>query len=282
MLTSEHPTRLVIKLGGGVGLDHAAACEDIAALVRDGWRVVVVHGGSSRATRLGVELGHPPRFLISPSGHTSRYTDRRTRDIFVMATAALNAELVCALQEQGVNALGLSGLGGRLLGARRKTAIRAVDRRTGRIHVVHDDYSGTINWINRQLLEMLLAADMVPVVAPVAISERDEPLNVDGDRAAAAIATTIGASQLVILSNVAGLMRAYPDETTLVSLVIHDRLDDALSWAQGRMKGKVVGVGEALQGGVERVMLADGRVPTPVSLALAGRGTAFVMESASL
>jgi acetylglutamate/LysW-gamma-L-alpha-aminoadipate kinase len=277
---NEHSDILVIKLGGTAGVDHTAACEDIAALVNDGWRVVVVHGGSERANRLGIELGHPPRFLTSPSGHTSRYTDPRTREIYVMATSALNADLVCALQARGVNALGLSGLDGRLLAGRRKAAIRAVDENTGRTRVVRDDYSGSIEVVNGPLLEALLDAGVVPVIAPVAISRENEPLNVDGDRAAAAIASVIGASQLIILSNVAGLMRAYPDEASLVSLVTRDRIEDALVWAQGRMKRKVIGIDEALTGGVGQVRLADGRVPRPVSLALAGQGTLFTGNGA--
>lgn len=275
MTLNENTDTLVVKVGGTAGVDFAAACEDIAALVREGWRVVVVHGGSARANQLGVELGHPPRFITSPSGHTSRYTDPRTRDIYVMATAALNADVVCTLQAHGVNALGLSGLDGRLLAGRRKTAIRAVDEETGRTRVIRDDYSGSIEAVNGQLLQALLDAGVVPVVAPVAISEEDEPLNVDGDRAAAAIAASIGASELIILSNVAGLMRAYPDERSLVSLVTRDRMEEALNWAQGRMKRKVVGIDEALNGGVEQVRLADGRIQRPVSLALSGRGTLF-------
>lgn len=272
---------LVIKVGGGAGLDYAATCNDVATLAADGWQVVLVHGGSERANRLGVELGHSPRFLTSPSGHSSRYTDPRTRDIYVMATAALNAELVCMLQAGGTNALGLAGMDGRLLGGRRKAAVRAVDETTGRVRVVRDDYSGKIEAVNAPLLETLLVAGVVPVVAPVAISEEHEPLNVDGDRAAAAIAAALGASQLIILSNVAGLMRAYPDETTLVSLVTGDQLDDALGWAQGRMKRKVIGIGEALHGGIERVRLGDGRVQQPVSMALAGEGTLFMGGASS-
>ena len=270
---------LVIKLGGSAGLDYAATCDDIAAQYHAGWRVILVHGGSERTNRLGDALGHPARFLTSPSGHTSRYTDLRTRDIFVMATAALNADLVCALQARGLNALGLSGLDGRLLDGQRKDIIRAQDPETGRIRIVRDDYSGRITSVNVTLLEMLLAAGMLPVVAPVAISQDNQPLNVDGDRAAAAIASSLGASQLVILSNVVGLMRAYPDVSTLVSQVTHNDLDDALSWAQGRMKRKVISAGEALRGGVSRVMLADGRLTHPVSLALAGQGTLFTRET---
>lgn len=271
---------LVIKLSGSAGVDYDAACEDVAALVHEGGRVVLVHGGSQRANELGEQLGHPPRFLTSPSGHSSRYTDPRTRDIFVMATSAINAELVSGLQAQGTNALGLSGLDGRLLSGQRKDAIRAIDEETGRVRVIRDDYSGSIDGVNVTLLETLLDAGTVPVVAPVAISPTHEPLNVDGDRAAAAIATAISATELIILSNVPGLMQSYPDESTLVPVVTRERLDEALVWAEGRMKRKVIGVGEALTGGVRQVRLADGRLARPVSAALAGHGTLFTGNGA--
>ena len=278
MNTQQHT--LVIKLSGSAGIDYDVACEDVAALVHEGARVVLVHGGSQRANELGEQLGFLPRFLTSPSGHTSRYTDLRTRDIYVMATSALNANLVCWLQARGANALGLSGLDGRLLSGQRKDAIRAIDEETGRVRVIRDDYSGTIDGVNASLLETLLDAGTVPVVAPVAISSAHEPLNVDGDRAAAAIATAIGATELIILSNVAGLMRTYPDESTLVPVVTREHLGEALAWAQGRMKRKVIGVEEALSGGVRQVRLADGRVSNPVSAALAGHGTLFTRSGA--
>jgi [amino group carrier protein]-L-2-aminoadipate 6-kinase len=111
------------------------------------------------------------------------------------------------------------------------------------------------------------------VVAPLAASFEGVALNVDGDRAAAAIAVALGAEALLLLSNVPGLLRAYPDEASLVARVAAAEVETALSWAEGRMKKKVQGAASAVAGGVGRVVLADGRVADPVRRALAGHGT---------
>jgi [amino group carrier protein]-L-2-aminoadipate 6-kinase len=98
-------------------------------------------------------------------------------------------------------------------------------------------------------------------------------VNVDGDRAAAAIAVALGAEALVLLSNVPGLLRAYPDESSLVPQVAAADAERAMAWAAGRMKKKVQGAAAAVAGGVGRVVLGDGRVAEPVRRALAGHGT---------
>lgn len=262
---------LVIKIGGATGLDHDALCEDIRALYDSGERMVIVHGGSAETDALAERLDHPARFITTPSGHVSRYTDRQTLEIFAMATARLNRTLVERLQRLGVNAIGLSGIDGRLLRAQRKEAVRSVEN--GRVRIVRDDWTGSVTQVNASLLRTLLDAGYVPVIAPLAISERGEMLNVDGDRAAAALAGALGAEKLLLLSNVAGLMRAFPDEATLVPQLARSDLEQAAAWAQGRMKKKLMGAEEALQAGVKITIIGDGRRAQPIRDALNGAGT---------
>jgi acetylglutamate/LysW-gamma-L-alpha-aminoadipate kinase len=264
---------IIVKAGGNGNLDIEAVCRDVAELVQEGEQVVLVHGGSSETTRISEKLGHPPRFVTSPSGHTSRHTDRRTLEIFAMVVAGrINKLLVERLQQLGVNALGLCGLDGRLLEGRRKSALRI--RENGKLKVLRGEYSGVIEQVNVDLLETLLEAGYVPVVAPVAISYESEGLNVDGDRAAAAIGTALRADRVVILSNVPGLLRDVSDESSLVSHVSLKEAKDYLDrYARGRMKRKVLGAVEALRDGVEEVIIADGRVDRPLRRALAGQGT---------
>jgi acetylglutamate/LysW-gamma-L-alpha-aminoadipate kinase len=136
---------------------------------------------------LGEALGAPPKFITSPSGYTSRYTDRRTLEIFLMAVnGKLNSLLVEQLQRLGVPAFGLSGMDGGLLQATRKDAIQSMEN--GKRKVIRDDYTGKIERVNAALLNLLLDAGYLPVIAPLAISEKGEALNVDADRAAAMIA----------------------------------------------------------------------------------------------
>ncbi len=263
---------VVVKLGGTEGVDFSAICQDAADLLTKGQQLVLVHGGSAEANQLGEALGYPPRFITSPSGYTSRYTDRRTLEIFSMAVnGKVNTLLVEQLQCLGVNAFGLSGLDGRLMAAARKDTIQSVEN--GKRKIIRDDYTGKIESINAPLLNTLLEAGYTPVIAPIAVSAAGEALNVDADRAAAMVAAALNAATLVLLTNVPGLMRSFPDESTLIHNVSRQKLEEALSFAQGRMKKKVLGAQEALQGGVGKVIIGDGRCEAPISRALAGSGT---------
>lgn len=263
---------IVVKLGGTEGVDFSAICADAVALIARGSKLVLVHGGSAEANALGEALGAPPRFVTSPSGYTSRYTDRRTLEVFAMAVnGKVNTLLVEQLQMLGVNAIGLSGLDGRLLRATRKESIQSVEN--GKRKLIRDDYTGKIEQVNAELLRALLSAGYVPVIAPLALSEKGEALNVDADRAAAMIAAALEAETLILLTAVPGLMKNFPDESTLIRKLPPSQLPEALEAAQGRMKKKVLGAEEALKGGVKRVVIADGRVQSPISIAVAGEGT---------
>lgn len=262
----------VVKLGGTEGVDFSAICADAVELLQNGRRLVFVHGGSAEANALGEALGAPPKFITSPSGYTSRYTDRKTLEIFLMAVnGKVNSLLTEQLQGLGVNAFGLSGLDGRLMVATRKEAVQSVEN--GRRKIIRDDYTGKIESVNSNLLWALLEMGCLPVIAPVAVSEKGEALNVDADRAAAMVAAALKAETLILLTAVPGLMEKFPDEATLIRRLPQTKLPAALEMAQGRMKKKVLGAEEALQGGVKRVVIADGRVERPISAALAGEGT---------
>jgi acetylglutamate/LysW-gamma-L-alpha-aminoadipate kinase len=262
----------VVKLGGTKGVDFSAICHDVAALFARGQSLILVHGGSAEANALGKALGTPPRFVTSPSGFTSRYTDRTTLEIFAMAVnGKVNTLLVEQLQSLGVNALGLSGLDGRLMVAKRKSTIRVIEN--GKTKVLRNDFTGKIEQVNTGLLQTLLEAGYLPVVAPLAVSHDGEALNVDADRAAAMLAAALQADTLLLLTAVPGLLRMFPDESTLIPNISASQLESALEYAQGRMKKKVLGAQEALEGGVGRVVIADGRVEKPISAALENKGT---------
>ncbi len=263
---------IVVKIGGAQGVNLDAVCQDIAGCVKQGRQVVVVHGGSAETNEISTQLGHPPRFVTSTSGFTSRYTDRTTLEIFAMVTnGKINTLVVERLQKFGVNAFGLSGVDGRMMLAQRKDAIRVVEN--GRVMMLRDDFTGKIESVSAALLQMLLQAGLTPVVSPLAVSPAGEALNVDADRAAAMVAGALKVDELIILTNVPGLMRQFPDESTLIPHLPKAGLDQALSFAEGRMKKKVLGASEALAFGVGKIIFADGRVEQPLSNALAGHGT---------
>lgn len=262
---------IVVKVGGSAGINYDALCDDLAELAQTIPRIVLVHGGSDETNQLAEALGHPPRFVTSPSGYTSRYTDRRTLEIFEMVyCGTANKGLVERLQARKVNALGLSGLDGRLLQGKRKEAIRIVEH--GRQRILRDDWTGTVEQVNTHLLDMLLQNGYLPVVAPLAAGAQGEALNVDGDRAAAAIAVAMRAEALLLLSNVPGLLRNFPDEASLIEHIPRAEVESFLDYAQGRMKKKVLGAAEAVDQGVPRVVLGDARGDRSISRALHGQG----------
>ncbi len=263
---------IVIKLGGAAGVDAGAVLADLAALVAEGWPLVLVHGTSAAADALAGRVGLPVRQITSPSGHVSRYTDPETLEIYVAAAAGqVNKALVADLQRLGCNAAGLSGVDGRLLVARRKDAVRVVEG--GRQRIIRDDFTGQLESANGDLLRLLLNAGYTPVVAPLALGIEGERLNVDGDRAAALLAASLNADALILLSNVPGLLRDFPDEASLIRHVPATGLAAVEGFAQGRMKKKLLAAREALDRGVSRVVIADSRRPQPIRAALAGEGT---------
>jgi len=263
---------IVVKVGGGTSLDIDAVVSDIVALRQKGTDLLLVHGGAQTTNAVAEALGHPPEFVTSETGHVSRRTDRRTLEIFEMVYCGqLNKMWVEKLQRAGVNAVGLSGLDGRIFEGVRKDTLRI--RVDGRRMVLRDDWTGTVETINTGLLQLLTGAGYFPVLTPPGASTAGEAINVDGDRAAAMVAGALRAEALVILSDVPGLLREFPDEATLIAEIPRAKADQFMQFAEGRMKKKVMGAVEAIGEGVGKVIFADGRIAGPISKALAGGGT---------
>ena len=262
---------IVIKVGGGAGIDVAAVLRDVADLWKRGRPVVLVHGASDETNQLSERLGIPPRFVTSVSGHTSRFTDEATLDAFAMASGKLNLRIVEKLQKLGANAVGLTGVDGRLLEGTRKDSVKAVV--DGKKVMLRGDHTGTIERVNATLLHLLLDNRFLPVVTVPSISHEGDAVNADADRAAAAIAGALEADALLILSNVPGLLRDVQDPASLVSRVPLSELAQAATFAQGRFKKKILGAEEALAAGVGRVVFATANRDNPVTAALAGGGT---------
>ena len=263
---------IVVKVGGAEGIDYEAVVEDAARLWKEGQRLILVHGASAETNKVAEALGHPPKFLTHPGGMTSRLTDRKTLEIFEMVYAGkMNKYLVELFQRRGVNAVGMSGLDGRIFEGKRKKAIKYVEN--GKVKIHRGDYSGSVERVNKELLSLLLEHGYLPVLTPPAASFEGEAINTDGDVAAARVAEAFGARALVYLSNVPGLLRDFPDETSLIPEIPAAEVERYMAFAEGRMKKKVLGAAEAVRAGVGRVVFADARKDRPIARALAGEGT---------
>ena len=282
---------VVIKVGGARAVDPAGALADVASLAADGERVVVVHGGSTKVDETLERLGVEPEYVETPSGVVGRFTDETTMEVFEMAFGHLNTQLVAGLQSEGVDAVGLTGVDGKLLYGPRKSAVRVVE--DGKKKIRRGDHSGTIKQVNGDLLESLLNDGYTPVAAPPMAGEDSEarsasgkssgdeprdhgeivPVNTDADRSAAAIAGELDA-QLVLLTDVEGVYADPDDPSTLIESVETaadwDALEDA---AEGFMGRKIMAAEEALDGGAPEVVVADANAESPILSALDGGGT---------
>jgi acetylglutamate/LysW-gamma-L-alpha-aminoadipate kinase len=263
---------IVIKVGGSQGINYDAVCTDLAGLIRKREKAILVHGGSAETNRISQLLGKPPRMVTSVSGYESRYTDRETLEIFEMVYCGkMNKEIVEKLQRLGVNAVGLSGIDGRIWQGTRKTSITIIEN--GKKKVLRDDHTGKVDTVNLDLIRLLLDHEYTPVLTPPALSHEGEAINVDGDRAAAILAAALKVEKLIILSNVPGLLKDVNDESSLIAEVPFSEIERYAEYAKGRMKKKVLGAREAIRGGVREVIFADARLAEPISAALLSRGT---------
>jgi acetylglutamate/LysW-gamma-L-alpha-aminoadipate kinase len=243
---------------------------DIASLVASGEKVVLVHGGGPQVTALEKASGREPTYIYSKDGFKSRRTDETTMQNFVMAVGGgVNSSLVLSLRKAGVGAVGVSGSSG-IVNAKRKILVSVEN---GKEKMIRDDYSGKILRIDAAPLLALLERGFVPIVAPIAQGEEFEPLNVDGDRAAAAIASSLHAKKLVLFTDVEGYFRNFPND--LVGKATQSNIADFQKTASAGMKRKLVAVSEALLGGVPEVIICCGTREKPAASALSGGGTHF-------
>ncbi|HET6212132.1 MAG TPA: acetylglutamate kinase, partial [Micromonosporaceae bacterium] len=172
-----------------------------------------------------------------------------------------------------VVAIGLSGMDGGLLRGPRKDVLRIVEN--GRMRLLRGNHSGNVEQVNDGLLRTLMSRGLVPVIAPLALSWDDRVINVDGDRVAAAVAWSLSASDLVMLSDVSGLTEGTGGP--LVRSGHLAELDERLMpMASGRMRVKLLAAAAALSRGVGRVAIASALAPAPVTAALSGGGTQLV------
>ncbi len=259
---------IVVKVGGAAGNSVSGVLADLAD--RRDW--VLVHGGSEEVDRLGVALGRPAEYFTSPSGVVSRRSDAAHLEVVVLALAGqVQTRIVAELGRLGVRAVGLSGVDDRLLGATRREGARAVVN--GRTVRLTDDLSGAVTSVRAELLRMLLDAGISPVVGPPAVTGAGEVVNVDADRVAAQVAVALGATDLLLLTNVPGLLRSVDDPSSRIARVPKTDVATLVPLAQGRMKKKVLAARDALAGGVVRVVIGSSRGDAPVARALAGDGT---------
>jgi len=256
---------IVIKIGGSVvdGL-HPSTLADIGAIAEKE-KLVFVHGGGKEVTATATKLGKEQRFIVSPGGVRSRYTDKETSEIYTMVMSGkINKAIVGMLLRQGIKAVGIAGIDGGILKAERKKKLVIVNEK-GRKMVIDGGYTGKINAVDPALVNNLVESGYVPVISPIALSEDYDFLNVDGDRAAAYVAGGVKADRVMFITNVNGLML----NEKLVAAMTLEQAKDALPKIGFGMEKKVLACTEAIDMGVKEAIIASGQVDNPISAALA-------------
>jgi acetylglutamate kinase len=269
----------VVKLGGEVLsepdiLDSVTG--QLALLSSLSIRLVVVHGGGPQATALSRRLGVEPRMVAG-----RRITDDGALDVAKMVYAGqINVDLLAALRDHRVQAVGLSGVDAELITAHRRPPVTVVDD-SGATLKVDYGHVGDIDRVDPRILVTLMEARMVPVVASLAGGEGSEVFNVNADTVAESLAVALRAQKLIFLTGAPGVLRDRNDPSTLVTFADPDDLAGLMANGAlaGGMRPKVEACIRAATGGVERTHIIDGRAPDALLLEVftgSGCGTMIV------
>ena len=251
----EHHGKVIVVKYGGAAMDQAplaaSFAEDIALLQSAGISPVVVHGGGPQVTRVSAQLGIETTFVDGV-----RVTDADTLDVATMVLAGkLNTDVVASLVTGGVRAVGLSGVDGGMLMARKQAAPDL-------------GFVGEVVHVNAEIVRTLLAERFVPVVASIAVDDSGQAYNVNADVVAAELAIALGAGKLVFLGDVPGLIGPSGDLLSELSAAQCLDLLGQDGVVDGGMIPKLESAVDAIKAGVGRVHLVDGRVEHALVLEL--------------
>lgn len=240
---------IVVKYGGAAMTDEAlkaAVMGDIALLHYVGVKVVVVHGGGPEISAMCKQLGIEPKFVAG-----MRVTDEATMRVTEMVLGQIGKSIAQLLSTQGAPAAGLSGKDGDLLRAKKIQG----EADWGLV--------GEVEHVKPQLLSTLAREGFVPIVSPIAPGANGETFNINADFAAAAIAAAVGAVKVLFLTDVAGVLRNVDDKNSLIASLTQSEVEEFIAdgTIAGGMIPKVRCCLAAVQGGVERAHIVDGREP---------------------
>ena len=263
---------ITIKIGGSVvdGL-HPSTISDLRK-ISEMEKVNLVHGGGKEVTRNSEALGKEQKFIVSPGGIKSRVTDKETAEIFTMVMSGkINKMIVGMLQKNGIYAVGLSGVDGRIIQAERKKKLIVVNEKGWKMEI-DGGYTGKIREVNTSLIRIILENGYVPVISPIAISEEFDFLNVDGDRAAAYVAGKMQSDKILFLTNVDGLLM----DDKLVTKLSLDEARAVLPKIGFGMEKKILAATEAIDMGVKQALVANGQRENPISRAIANENCTVI------
>ena len=263
---------VVVKYGGSAMLDEelkANVIKDVVLLKLIGFKPIIVHGGGKEISRWVNKVGMEPRFV-----NGLRVTDKDTMEIAEMVLAKVNKELVTLVESLGVQAVGISGKDGGLLQCHKKLS-KGEDI----------GYVGEVKEVDTTLIHSLLKDDFLPVICPIGYDDNFHAYNINADDAACAIARAVNAEKLAFLTDIEGVYKDYNDKSSLISELSTTEARQLLAGGTigGGMLPKLNNCIDAIEHGVSRVHILDGRIPHCLLLEIftnKGVGTAILSEGA--
>ncbi len=259
---------IIVKIGGGKDINIEGIIKDLAELDQ---KFIIVHGANAIRDQIAEKMGKPKKVITSVSGYSSVFSDEAAMDAIMMGYSGVqNKRIVELCQQNGINAIGLSGIDGRLVRGERNKGIRV---KQGEKVVVLRDYSGKPRGVNKELIELLLAHGYVPVICIPILGEKGVAINSENDDIINVLQQALHAEKIIQLIEAPGFLADKDDESTLVRTIPADQLRDRENQVEGRMKRKILALRKLLEEGAGTVIISDGRVEHPVKEALAGKGT---------
>lgn len=264
---------IVVKYGGSAMVDEnlkKRVIEDVTLLKLVGFKPIIVHGGGKEISKWVGRVGMEPQFI-----NGLRMTDADTMEIAEMVLGRVNKSLVQLVEELGVRAIGISGKDGGLL---------KVDKKYSGGQDI--GYVGEIKQVNAQILFDLLEKDFLPIVCPVGLDDDFNTYNINADDAACAIARAVQAEKLAFLTDIEGVYKDPDDPDTLISELRVDEAQELMKegYIGGGMLPKLQNCIDAIENGVSRVHILDGRIPHCLLLEIftnKGIGTAILNNKES-
>ena len=262
---------IVVKYGGSAMVEHELkknVIRDVALLKLVGFRPIIVHGGGKEITKWTGKVGIETKFI-----NGLRVTDKDTMEVAEMVLNKINKGLVSMMEKVGVKAVGISGKDGGLLNVEKKLS-KGEDI----------GFVGNIKNVNPKVLYDLLENDFLPVVCPVGMDDDFNTYNINADDAACAIAEALNAEKLAFLTDIEGVYKDPKDPESLISELHVQEARDLITNGNvgGGMIPKLQGCIDAIENGVSRVHIMDGRIPHCLLLEIftnKGIGTAILGEN---
>ena len=263
---------IVVKYGGSAMVDEELkrkVIQDVVLLKLVGFKPIIVHGGGKEISKWVEKSGMEPHFL-----NGLRVTDEPTMEIAEMVLNKVNKSLVSMIEELGVKACGISGKDGGML---------KVDKKLSGGEDI--GYVGEITGVNPDILFDMLEKDYLPIIAPIGLDKDYHTYNINADDAACAIARAVNAEKLAFLTDIEGVYRDYNDKSSLISELSTDEARELLAGGTigGGMLPKLNNCIDAIEHGVSRVHILDGRIPHCLLLEIftnKGIGTAILSNEA--